>query len=211
MPSPPSKRASRQATIKMLLFIANVSVKRVLSYALFCVSDSSCVENRLSVGHSSFHWLSHRNRAPGGGRQENTKGSAFKTHLNFFVSLCKSSLLIGGAFSLFFARPPPVNPDFFLLFPPYAIVVFVHERPTRVCSSLSAHLSRWGERGGNGEVKKTFGKLIAGKKKKWYREKECIQPPRWRRERARKKNVKEKIVLPRTDDEYTNIFKKRNM
>lgn len=109
------------------------------------------------------------------------KKGAFKTHLNF-VSLCKSSLLIGVLFflrllarcplssrSLFFFHPTP-NP------PPYvSIVVFVR----REC--IHSRLEE--------KQKKNFRKTNCWKKKKWYREKkECTQPPRWS---WRKKMLKE--------------------
>lgn len=144
-------------------------------------------------------------------RRENgkTRKAALLRLIWIFVSLCKSSLLIGGAF--FLARRPSILIffSFSLLMP--LLCSYTSAAATRVCSSLSAHLSRWGGKDGERGSEKNFRKTNCWKKKKWYREKECIQPPRWRRERARKKNVKEKIVLPRTDDEYTNIFKKRNM
>lgn len=155
--------------------------------------------------HRSIDFLAEM-CAPGRGRTgENTKGSALRL-IWIFVSLCKSSLLIGGAFF----RPPPVNPDFFLLFPPYAIVVFVHERPTRVCSSLSAHLSRWGEpRGERGSEKKTFGKLIAGKKRNDIAKKSVYNHHDGGESGREKRTWKKKSFYPVwTDDEYTNIFKR---
>lgn len=175
----------RLQAIKMLLFIANVSVKRVL-FLMLLSEIARCRENRLSVGlkvhtYRSIDFLAN---AP----LSRTK-SAFKTHLNF-VSLCKSSLLIGGAF--FSALHPPV-----LIF----LSLLMH---CCVCSttreeSVFTSIHTW-----EGE-EKNFRKTNCWKKKKWYREKECIQTTTMKR----RKKAKEKISLyPYTDDEYTNIFKK---
>lgn len=90
-------------------------------------------------------------------------------------------------------------------------------RPTRVCARppVYTHL-RKGERE---QRKKTFGKLIAGKKEMISRKKRVYnhhdgEEGRKRTARPRVEDGKKSIALcscPYTNDEYTNIFKKRNM
>lgn len=163
--SHPLRPLNAFASIKMLLFIANVSVKRVLSYAGWCPKQFDVFGWRgIDCPLDTHRFIDFLTNAP-----SSRNKSASKTHLNF-VSLCKSSLLIGAHFS-----SPPDSPDFFIssTFPPYAFVVFV--RDASECSRLYT-LEK--------ESEKTFGKLIAGKKRNDIAKK-SVQPPRWRNERKK--------------------------
>lgn len=164
----PTKCLRLLQAIKMLLFIANVSVK-----SSFCCPLCSPKQLRVWRIDCPLDWKSTLivSLTFSQTRRWAEQNSAFKTHLNF-ASLCKSSLLIGALF-----LPPPTILIFFSRFSLSSIVVFVWRECVHVCTPLEK------------ERKKTFGKLIAGKKEMISRKKECIQPPRWRRKNAERKNV----------------------
>jgi hypothetical protein len=115
-----------------------------------------------------------------------------------FAPLCKSSLLIERFFS-----PPPTVLIFFRFSLLEAleggrgpIVVFVWRAAESVCAPPPRLYTLEKK-----ERKKTFGKLIAGKKEMISRKKSVYNHHDEEREKNRSTD-------PYTDDEYTNIFKK---
>lgn len=116
--------------------------------------------------HRSIDFLTEM-CAPGRGEKGRTRKAALLRLIWIFVSLCKSSLLIGGAF--FLARRPsiPIFFSFSLLMP--LLCSYTSSATTRVCSSLSLHtwVAARGRRGAGGErgSEKNFRKTNCWKKK----------------------------------------------
>jgi hypothetical protein len=227
---PLSQKQSERASIaiKMLLFIANVSVKRVSCLLLLLMllwSLAECVwqiDCPLWLSELFFFFLLLRPNA-----------GAFSVPLTF-AWWVRTASNAQDSFEFFPFRsvnhhylsegaclpptpPPRRKPEswfFFLLsrlFFSFRSLCHccvrtrgwrARRRPTRVCARppVYTHL-RKGERE---QRKKTFGKLIAGKKEMISRKKKSIQPPRWRgREKkncspssGRREKIHRTVLLP---------------